>query len=81
MNKICSICIKNINEKKDNYCCIMDYSEGKQRGKRYYHSKCYIEKVLKRELTEMEKTAKNMLQRVGGLLNNLSGGKQIVEIK
>jgi len=67
---ICDLCKGEINTKKERYVHIEDYNKEKIEKEMWYHIKCF-KKGMNRELTELEKNAKNMLNTAGKVFNKV----------
>lgn len=67
------ICIgynKKINTKEERYNHIEDFNCGEKKGESWWHLNCF-KKAMNRDLTEIEKTAKEMLAKAFKIYNNL----------
>ena len=69
-NKICKACAGRIDEKKDRYVHVEDWSKKEITGESWWHFECF-KKAMNRELTQLEKTAAMMLNKAGTLYSNL----------
>lgn len=58
--KICGLCKREINLKKDNYCHLEDYKAGKFFGEGWYHIQCYNDNL---------NAQKQMKDKAMGILN------------
>jgi len=67
---ICNLCNKSINEKKDRYVAVQDWSGKKQIREFWCHLSCF-NKAMNRDLTALEKQAKDMLDRARPIFDQL----------
>jgi hypothetical protein len=71
--KQCQLCRLPINIAKDNYCQLIDYSKGKFFEEKFYHTKCYIERL---RGTEESKALRSVAWKMLGKVNKLTGGEE-----
>lgn len=69
-NLICSGCKQEINTKKERYVHVEDYDKEKKEQESWWHLQCF-KKAMNRDLTLLEKQAKEMLEKANGIFNNL----------
>lgn len=66
--KTCALCLLSI-KPDDNYVRLTDYFKGKWLDERFYHTKCYTDRLKgTEELKAMKSKAWDVLNRVGGML-------------
>lgn len=68
---ICKICKKQIG-KKDNYCRVTDYKQGKFEMEFYYHTQCFIDRINGRDNLD-KMMARGMMARAIKLLRRAEG--------
>lgn len=73
--KICNLCQREINTKKERYVCVQDWAMEKKIKQIWMHLACFNESMNK-ELTETQKQAREMLARCGGILDRFYGKKE-----
>lgn len=78
---VCRLCKKPINTKKDVYCHIKDYREGKLFDEAYYHTLCYVDKIKKRDETKKVIDKAMQILNVLGTRLEIPEEKEVVEIK
>lgn len=69
-NKICRACAGRIDEKKDRYTHVEDWDKKELKGDSWWHLNCF-KKSMNRDLSQLEKTAKIMLNKAGTIYGNL----------
>ena len=68
--KICLICEKKINEKKDKWVNLKDYNKGKFESECFYHLDCWKNRfVITQE--KIQAQANEWMNKVGVVVNNL----------
>lgn len=75
----CGICLLGIHLPTQNYCMLVDYKEGKEFMKGYYHTQCYNERVSGGS-KEMKETARSLLNRAKLLMDKADGGQEVYEL-
>ena len=78
--KICKLCKNPINENEDRYVHVEDFDKGKFQAEMWAHLPCF-NKSMNRELTDLEKQAKVMLNRASKLMSWLPQPTEQFEIK
>ncbi len=69
--KTCALCKKEIDTLKEKYVHVEDYDRGAIVKDLWCHQGCF-HKAMNRELTDLEKQAKGMLERALPLLNRFA---------
>jgi len=64
----CNLCQREINTKKERYVHIEDWEKNKLIKDVWCHNQCF-NKAMNKNLTELEKQAKVMLNRAEGIFN------------
>jgi len=74
--KICLICEKKINEKKDKYVNLRDYNKGKFESECFYHLDCWKNRF---SITQekMQQQAVEWMSNIGIVVNNLKNQMEI----
>jgi len=74
--KICLICEKKINEKKDKYVNLRDYNKGKFESECFYHLDCWKNRFsITKE--KMQQQAVEWMSNIGIVVNNLKNQMEI----
>jgi hypothetical protein len=76
----CNLCYKEIKTKKERYVNVRDFNKEKLEREIWCHLACF-NKAMNRELTELEKQAKDMLGRAGVIFNKIAPQVEEYELK
>lgn len=77
---ICNLCKKKISVKKERYVHVEDYDKEKFIKDIWAHLSCF-NKAMNRELTDLEKRAKMMLDKAMPILDMLPKQPEVYEVK
>ena len=66
----CGLCKNPIDTKKEKYVHVEDYDKEKKTNEIWCHYACF-KKSMNRDLKELEKKARDMLDMAGGIFENL----------
>jgi len=72
---VCDLCHALIRTDKEKYVHVEDWKEEKMIKEMWCHVMCF-NKAMNRELQEVEKQAKDMLARCGGIMDKFYGKPQ-----
>lgn len=78
--KVCNLCLKGIDTKKERYTHIEDWIEGKMIKDVWCHLTCFT-KAMNKDLTHLERQAQEMLQRALPILDRFAPQEEVYEIK
>ena len=80
--KICLICTKKINEKKDRWTNLRDFNKGKFESECFYHLNCWKNRfVITQE--KIQEQANEWMNKLGVTINNIKqnlGGQNAIQI-
>lgn len=77
---ICDLCQKEINTKEERYTHVEDWEKEKRIKEMWVHVVCF-RKAMNRNLTELERQAKEMLSRAGSVFNKIAPLEEEYSIK
>ncbi len=77
--KICNLCHREIDTKKERYVCVQDWAMQKKIKQIWCHLACFNQGMNK-ELTEVQKQAQEMLARCGGIMDRFYGKEKEVYV-
>lgn len=70
--KICNLCHREIDTKKERYVCVQDWDREKKIKQLWMHLACFNQ-AMNKQLTETQRQAQEMLARCGGILDRFYG--------
>ena len=73
--KICNLCQREIDTKKERYVCVQDWNMEKKIKQLWSHLACFNQ-AMNKELTQTQRQAQDMLARCGGILDRFYGKKE-----
>ena len=73
--KKCDLCHQDIHEATDKYTHVEDWTCGKKLSDMWVHYECF-KRAMNKDLKQMQETAKKIIIKAGGILNNMLPAQQ-----